>query len=259
MGMGVDEWECKLFREVLTEPSRRGTRRSLFFKHHCPGGLDPSFLVTRDWIKWTFTLLSSHHQNPLLLHHLSHLAAFHGYLDVLKWLKRHWDPVLREMRRSPFPAMYASYGEHLEVLQWLRSQGCPWDEKACCGAAYKGSLEMLVWLRGEGCPWNEETCKGAAAGGHLEVLQWARSQGCPWDKETCHEAAKAGNLKMLKWVRNQDPPCPWDAQTSWAAAKGGHLDVLQWATSQGCPWNKKTCISAATQGHLETTLGSKWR
>merc|ERR1711933_693720 len=87
MGMGVDEWECKLFREVLTEPSRwRGTRRSLFFKHHCPGGLDPSFLVTRDWIKWTFTLLSSHHQNPLLLHHLSHLAAFHGYLDVLKWL-----------------------------------------------------------------------------------------------------------------------------------------------------------------------------
>jgi hypothetical protein len=38
---------------------------------------------------------------------------------------------------------------------------------------------VLQWARTNGCPWDEGTCTNAALHGHLEVLQWARSNGCP--------------------------------------------------------------------------------
>ena len=47
-----------------------------------------------------------------------------------------------------------------------------------------GYLEVLRWLRANGCLWDEDTCKYAAWGGHLQVLQWARVNGCPWDEKT---------------------------------------------------------------------------
>ena len=34
-----------------------------------------------------------------------------------------------------------------------------------------GHLDVLQWLRANGCPWDGYTCRGAAQGGHLEVLQ----------------------------------------------------------------------------------------
>src|SRR5690349_14049438 len=33
-----------------------------------------------------------------------------------------------------------------------------------------GYLEVLQWARANGCPWDERTCLNAAADGHLEVL-----------------------------------------------------------------------------------------
>jgi len=56
-------------------------------------------------------------------------------------------------------------------------------------AAMSGHLEALQWLRVNGCPWDEETCIWAAYGGHLEVLQWAHANGCPRNEDTCFWAA----------------------------------------------------------------------
>ena len=46
-------------------------------------------------------------------------------------------------------------------------------------AAENGHLEVLRWLRENGCPWDFTTCSSAAKNGHLEVLQWACENGCP--------------------------------------------------------------------------------
>ena len=62
--------------------------------------------------------------------------------------------------------------------------------------AYRGHLEVLKWLRSEGCPWNWWTCWAAAKGGHLEVLKWLRSEGCPWDEDKCEAAVK----KLIKAI-----------------------------------------------------------
>jgi len=46
----------------------------------------------------------------------------------------------------------AAGGGHLEILQWAREYGCPWDEGTCYNAARGGHLEALKWLRDNGCP-----------------------------------------------------------------------------------------------------------
>ena len=56
-------------------------------------------------------------------------------------------------------------------------------------AAHGGHLETLQWLRAEGCPWNKHTCRHAAEQGHVEVLRWARENGCPWNAATRDRAA----------------------------------------------------------------------
>ena len=69
----------------------------------------------------------------------------------------------------------------MDVLKWLRSEGCPWNQRACSYAAQGGHFEVLKWLRSKGCPWDEETCDEAACHGHLDVLKWAIDNGCPYE------------------------------------------------------------------------------
>ena len=135
---------------------------------------------------------------------------------------------------------FAARAGHLEVMQWARLNGCPWDASACGYAAKGGHLEVLKWARLNGCPWNEFTCEYAAKGGRLEVLQWARLEGCPWNEWTCCKAAGEGHLKVLQWSRLNG--CSWDESCSLAAEGGtsrggavgadlwmplGRVDVLQ--------------------------------
>ena len=41
-------------------------------------------------------------------------------------------------------------------------------KSTCMYAARDGYLEVLQWARQNGCPWDVETCYQAAQGGHLE-------------------------------------------------------------------------------------------
>jgi hypothetical protein len=67
----------------------------------------------------------------------------------------------------------------LEVLQWARENGCPWDDSTCTCAAQNGHLEVLQWARENGCAWDESKCvRAAARNSHVHVLQWALESGC---------------------------------------------------------------------------------
>ena len=50
-------------------------------------------------------------------------------------------------------------------------------------------MEVLQWLRAEGCPWDWTTCQYAVQQRHVEVLRWARENGCPWHDYTRDRAA----------------------------------------------------------------------
>ena len=63
------------------------------------------------------------------------------------------------------------------------------DEGLMKDAASSGNLELVRWLRGEGCPWDIDTCYWAVKQGHVEVLRWLRENGAPWTAATRDEAA----------------------------------------------------------------------
>ena len=56
-------------------------------------------------------------------------------------------------------------------------------------AARSGNLELVRWLRGEGCPWNMYTCYWAVEKGRVETLRWVRENGCLWNTYTRDRAA----------------------------------------------------------------------
>ena len=149
-----------------------------------------------------------------------------------------------------FGAHEAAERGHLSTLKHLHRQGLMrFTAEVCAKGAGSGNLELLKWMRENGCPWDKFTCSAAAHGGQLEVLQWARANRCPWDEYTCTCAARRGNLQLLQWLRANG--CPWDTYTCAWAAEGGHLEVLQWARANGCPWCPQTCELAAEKGHLD--------
>ena len=97
------------------------------------------------------------------------------------------------------------------------------DEDVMGWAANSGNPELVQWLRGEGCPWDEDACMAAVRGRHLEVLKWLRTNGCPWDAGTCYGAVEQGHVEVLRWARENG--CEWDAETrDRAAAELGYTD-----------------------------------
>ena len=42
-----------------------------------------------------------------------------------------------------------------------------------------GHLEVLQWARANGCPWNKYTIVRACQYGHDDVVIWAKANGAP--------------------------------------------------------------------------------
>ena len=211
-------------------------------------------------------------QSFLIKERFGELAAYHGLIQDLVWLKRNGCPMTdrtchgavrgdqvevlewikiqageSSLQNSGLATTAAKVG-NLEVMKWLRNVvGCPWNEGTCFQAAKGGHLEFLKYLRVEECPWHSRCCDAAAEGGYLGMLEWLHSLGCQWGTAASH-AAENGHLEVLQWLRNKG--CPWDEWTIRRAATGGHLHILEWMLSQGCELNADVCSAAAEGGHL---------
>ena len=192
-------------RKLVTRPCYENEDGSHTVKYH-----------SRDWCAWWSRRFNISETNEKCMNRVIRIAACFGYLDVLK---TYWSDIPEDkipLLMDKWASAFAPSNGHLETLQWLRRQGCPWDEDTC------------------GC---------AALHGRLECLQWARENGCPWSAdEMCDDAAKHGHLAVLKWVRGQG--CPWSEATTLKAAMKGHLKCFRWLIYQGCPWNRESCLSS---------------
>ena len=185
---------------------------------------------------------------------LMFVAGYMGSKETLQYMQRKGIPldlVSRKVRTAAASMEGASMGGHFEVIKWLRSEGCYWDEFSSSLVASSGNLKLLKWAKKDGMPWSDElVCEGASGGGKLEILRWshARNEDC-LGKKCCDFAARFGHLKVLRWLRRKG--CEWDAEPCALAAEGGHLDVLRFLRREGCPWDPRTCEKAALVGDLE--------
>ena len=122
------------------------------------------------------------------------------------------------------------------TLTWALEKCNEEKERFCTRMARNGDLELLQFLRVSGCPWDEWTCSVAAHNGHLECLKYAHENGCPWDEMTCAYNAHNGQLECLKYVHENG--CPWDEMTCAYAAQNGQLECLKYAHEKGVPGMK---------------------
>ena len=65
----------------------------------------------------------------------------------------------------------------------LSSWGVGLHGSVCANAASAGHLEVLQWLREEGCPWDKMTTAWAELNGHRAVAEWAVANGCDRSEE----------------------------------------------------------------------------
>ncbi|EFJ40451.1 hypothetical protein VOLCADRAFT_119967 [Volvox carteri f. nagariensis] len=71
-------------------------------------------------------------------------------------------------------------------------------------AAESGSVETLEWLRSRGCPWDERTFAAAVRGGSGALVEWLHVRGCPigdpWESHI-GRACDRGDLATVGCLR----------------------------------------------------------
>jgi hypothetical protein len=72
-----------------------------------------------------------------------------------------------EQGRDDSLADEARVGNRARV-EAMVAEGHPLTAEVATNAARSGHLDLLKWLRSRGCPWDERTCAGAAMMSHMQ-------------------------------------------------------------------------------------------
>jgi hypothetical protein len=174
-------------------------------------------------------------------------AAESGNIELLDWLTEQGCKF-----RSLHACVAAAAAGHKHVLCYLQERGCKWDEHTTAVAAKYNHLSLVKWLLSAGCPFQASSmCEGAASSGSIEMMVYARQRGCELNAGVMQAAAEKGHLSMCQYLLSEG--CAWDAAASNWAAYSGHLDTLRWLREHGCPLlAADACIHAAEGGHIDT-------
>lgn len=115
-----------------------------------------------------------------------------------RWVCRLWQALLAQQQRGHakdgccrgyrFMRTLAAEGR-LNVIQWARTNECPWDESVCLKAAESGHLDVIQWVMSHRGWWSARACTLAAKNRHVEVIRWAVANGHRWNRAECIEAA----------------------------------------------------------------------
>jgi hypothetical protein len=127
----------------------------------------------------------------------------------------------------------------VELLQYLKQQGCAFSEQIMCTAAQRGLLHVCQYLHTQQCPWSARACTSAAVRGHLSTLRWLHEQGCPWHIEAVRmSAAASGHLAVVAYAHRCRPAASAVQLTQMPCAAGcfDKLPVARWLRQQGAEW-----------------------
>lgn len=154
----------------------------------------------------------------------ANLAAKHGHLEILKWMKENNLPL-----PSQLGANWAVEFAPIEVLQWLKENNIIPDELGSYRAVYVGRLDVLQWLEENNIYFtNQNDANTAAAYGHLDILQWMKDNNAPLPNQNgANWAAENGRLDVLEWLKNNNLPLPNSVGVTFATRRG-HSNVLEW-------------------------------
>lgn len=105
----------------------------------------------------------------------------------------------------------AAYFGWIDLLEWARNNCCGWNEKTFSEAVRGGHLEMIEYLKKNGCPMNASACVYASdLPNNLEILKLLRNgpsdpEPCPWDEDLCYCARF--RPEIITWLNENNCPC----------------------------------------------------
>ena len=200
-------------------------------------------LVNKDWqqiinkenYKTPYSVLTT---KSLLSYSVSHLQLVInekvkeviiklGNVDTIKYLHTKTDII------DPKYLNYAARHGHLEIIIWLKNNGCEFGQDTFCIAAQNGNLRNMKWLFENGCQFSQDIFCIAAKNGSLCNMKWLLDNGCPFDDRTFGTAVKNGNLCNMKWLKANG--CEFSHNTFEYAAQNGNLENMKWLKDNGCP------------------------
>ncbi|KAG2496552.1 hypothetical protein HYH03_005375 [Edaphochlamys debaryana] len=138
------------------------------------------------------------------------------------------------------------------------------SEGLCDLAARSGSVELMAWLRAQGCEARESAWRNGAESGCEAALrlleQWQVPK--PTDGGPYFQAARAGDLRTLGVLRDLGmhfgPQRPRPRQSLFCyAALEAPLASLQWLEAAGCPILDLAELEAAAEEGVRVGLGDE--
>ena len=185
------------------------------------------------------------------------MAVINGSLEPLQWIHEKTDCDLSmtdgNHRDNLLCYTAAKYG-HVEVLKWLRSIGCLWNEYCIYVACYNGHLDAVRYMAENGCSLGDKACRFAVLNGSLTILQFLRSCHCEWDEFVPAYAACFGHVHLIEWAMKNG--CTLSASTCFYAATKGEWETLKWLRANGCPWDERTTSYAESEEIYEWAVAN---
>jgi hypothetical protein len=153
-------------------------------------------------------------------------AAESGSFSKMQWLL--------DEQQCPEPDnldCFAVYAPTLDMLKWLKQRGRVFTADTCSAAAISTRAgTVLQYLHSEGAPFDANTMFTAICYQELPLMQWLYEHGCPLSERAA--LASYEDVQLLSWLHSQGCPCNYH-ELCLRAAEGGYIDTLQWVKDTG--------------------------
>jgi hypothetical protein len=181
-------------------------------------------------------------------------ATTSGRISKLQWLL--------DEQHCPEPAdvdCSAVHAPTLGMLKYLKQRGWVFTADTCAAAATSDhAASVLQYLHSEGAPFDVRTITNAIPVQELPLLQWLCERGCNLSKVDPLAARPMGDLQTLSWLRSKGCPCDYNFLCEMAASSGC-INTLQWVKDNGLiEWSSEVLSEylnvAAVDGELDAAM-----
>jgi hypothetical protein len=160
--------------------------------------------------------------------HTGRGAAVVGAVSKLRWLLDE-----QQCPQAADICMYGVFASTTDMLKFLKQRGSAFTADLCTAAAQsRCAATILQYLHSEGVPFEPSTMITAISYQKLPLLQWLYEHGCPLSKAAAMTAAELEDLSKLSWLHSVACPCDYNFLCL-AAASNGAIALLQWIKDNG--------------------------
>jgi hypothetical protein len=124
-----------------------------------------------------------------------------------------------------------------QMVKWLYVNGhhttlTPYTMEC---AAENGDLDLVCWLYTNRCGWNENALISAAMQGYRQVFNFLYENGQQWDENLFIQASIQGCLKIFEYTHENGNGLVWNRKVCTSVITFEQLDILQWAHENRYP------------------------